>query len=440
MTTLSRADPVIMTLDSAEFKSILTPEVKILQNLFKKKNYELRIAGGAVRDLLSGINPKDLDFATDATPADMKDMFNEAGIRMINEKGEKHGTITLRINDKENFEVTTLRMDIVTDGRRAQVEFTKNWKLDAHRRDLTINSMFLGLDGKVYDYFYGYDDLLERRIIFVGDPTTRICEDYLRILRYFRFYGRIAKHPDSHDEATLKAISNTVHGLECISGERIWSEWSKILSGNFAGELTLKMIECGLAKYIGLSENPNTEEFMQVWKRMQTNKVALEPPAMVAGLLNNHQEVMALHSRLKMSNYERHMIAFIIRYREDIISQNPLLEYVKIMMSYKGNQQHAMNYVVQLLRYKGNVDLAEKFLEIKIPRFPVSGSMLKDKVSRRNLIAHLIERLKDIWVDSEFKLTADDLLLEVPEILEELESKCKPNTKSQIHNENSGQV
>lgn len=181
---MSRDDPVIAKLNSPEFRSVFTPELQSLVDLFKKYNYELRIAGGAVRDILTGERPKDLDFATDATPQQMKEMFEKEEIRMINTKGEKHGTITARINDKENFEVTTLRIDNVTDGRHAEVEFTKDWKLDANRRDLTINSMFLDFDGKLYDYFYGYDDLRKKKVVFVGDPSIRICEDYLRIFRY----------------------------------------------------------------------------------------------------------------------------------------------------------------------------------------------------------------------------------------------------------------
>lgn len=138
------------------------------------------------RDLLSKQIPKDIDFATNATPEQMKEIFTAEGIRMINMKGEKHGTITVRLNDKENFEVTTLRIDVLTDGRHAEVEFTQDWMLDANRRDLTINSMFLAFDGSVYDYFFGYEDLQQKKISFVGDADSRIKEDYLRILRYFR--------------------------------------------------------------------------------------------------------------------------------------------------------------------------------------------------------------------------------------------------------------
>lgn len=203
-----------MKLDSPEFKSIWTPELTFLFELFKKHNYEMRIAGGAVRDLLMNIAPKDVDMATVATPDQMKELFEGEGIRMLNRNGEKHGTITVRINDKENFEVTTLRIDVRTDGRHAEVQFVSDWKLDSNRRDLTVNSLFLGQDGTVYDYFNGVEDLKERRVRFVGEPEQRIREDYLRILRYFRFYGRICDSEDKHDEKSLIAVKNNTSGLK----------------------------------------------------------------------------------------------------------------------------------------------------------------------------------------------------------------------------------
>lgn len=246
-----REDPLVMKLDNELFQSVFTPELLDLVNTFKKYDHEIRIAGGAVRDLLMDKKPTDLDFATTATPTQMKSMFEAENIRMINMNGEKHGTITPRINNKENFECTTLRIDVITDGRHAEVEFTKDWLLDANRRDLTINSMFLGFDGSVYDYFYGYEDLLERRVRFVGNADRRIKEDFLRILRYFRFYGRISTVADKHDPETLKIIANNAKGLERISGERIWVELKKVLQGNFAGELMMVIVECGLSEHIG---------------------------------------------------------------------------------------------------------------------------------------------------------------------------------------------
>lgn len=248
-----REDPVVTKLDNELFKSIFTQELNDLLGIFKKYNHEIRIAGGAVRDLLMDKKPTDLDFATTATPTQMKTMFEAENVRMINMNGEKHGTITPRINNLENFECTTLRIDVVTDGRHAEVEFTKDWLLDANRRDLTINAMFLGFDGSVYDYFYGFEDLKARRVSFVGNADTRIKEDFLRILRYFRFYGRIAISADKHEPETLKIIENNAEGLQRISGERIWVELKKILQGNFAGELMTTVVNCGLSKFIGKS-------------------------------------------------------------------------------------------------------------------------------------------------------------------------------------------
>ena len=306
-----------MKLESAKFEVVLTPELRTLSGMFSKHGYELRIAGGAVRDLLMDKTPTDIDFATTATPGQMKEMFNMEEVRMINNQGEKHGTITARIHDKENYEVTTLRIDKVTDGRRAEVEFTVDWEVDANRRDLTINSMFLGLDGTLYDYFNGNEDLKNRNVRFVGDPVQRIQEDYLRILRYFRFYGRISEHADNHEAVTVTAIRDNVAGMERISGERIWMEWKKILKGNFSRELTLKMVEVGLAPYIGLPEAPDTRQFDDILSRAEQLGLQLEPAAKLAALLATPEDAMRLHARLKLSAVERDMCLFIVQHRGD---------------------------------------------------------------------------------------------------------------------------
>lgn len=148
-------------------------------------------------------------------------------------------------------QVTTLRIDRITDGRHAVVDFTKDWKLDALRRDLTINAMSLSLDGTLYDYFEGQKHLAEKRIIFVGNAKTRIEEDFLRILRYFRFYGRIVPDADKHDAATLETIRETADGLRGVSVERIWMEVRRILIGNHAPHLMKLMYELNVAESIG---------------------------------------------------------------------------------------------------------------------------------------------------------------------------------------------
>ncbi|XP_013170490.1 PREDICTED: CCA tRNA nucleotidyltransferase 1, mitochondrial-like [Papilio xuthus] len=418
-----RENPVVTQLDTPEFKSLFTDEVLDLKKLFEKYQYELRIAGGAVRDLLMGITPKDLDFATTATPEELKTMFDKENIRMINMSGEKHGTITPRINDKENFEITTLRIDMITDGRHAEVEFTKDWKLDANRRDLTINSMFLGFDGSVYDYFFGYDDLKKRRVAFVGDADVRIKEDYLRIMRYFRFYGRIAETPDNHDNKTLDIIKKNVMGLENISGERIWMELKKTLQGNFAGDLLKTMLNVGIGKYIGIPD-PNIDELNKVLNR--SKHLGLHPMSYLAALLNNIDAVTVLHNRLKFSGYDRDMAYFIVEHRGDKDHSRRLLPYEKLVLHSKMKQKDAIDYTKEVLKYRGDEDLLELFNKWEVPRFPINGKILKDNgVPPGKMYGPIINKLKDIWIDNEYKQTPDDLAKLIPSLIGEFENKTR---------------
>ncbi|KAI4501097.1 hypothetical protein M0802_003900 [Mischocyttarus mexicanus] len=421
----SRDNPIIMKLDNSIFHSIFTPELNVLSELFKKYNYSLRIAGGAVRDILMDLKPTDLDFATTATPEQMKNLFTEEGIRMINANGEKHGTITARINDKENFEITTLRIDVVTDGRRAQVEYTTDWKLDANRRDLTINSMFLDLTGNVYDYFYGYDDLKKRRIVFVGDPVSRIQEDYLRILRFFRFYGKITNNPDEFDKNTITAIKNNISGLEFISGERIWSEWKRILDGRFGGESTMKLIECNAASYIGLPKKPDIDNFKEVYYRALNNSSKLHAITLIASLLKDEEEVMHLHSRLKFSAYERNLALFVVQHREEKICENPLKPYQLLILNTKLKVSDTKEYVCEVLKYRGMLELHNDINKWVVPKFPISGHMVKSYVSYGKMVGPVLEKLKMLWFDSDYKMSSDELMKHIEPIVHELKEDKK---------------
>ena len=238
-------------LESKDFQDLLTPPLLHLQEIFKRRGYSLRLVGGVVRDLLLGVKPKDVDLATECTPTEMVDMFEAANIRHI-PTGIQHGTITVHMADTQtDYEITTLRVDRETDGRHAVVDFTTDWKLDAERRDLTINAMSLDLQGKLYDYFDGQKHLDERRIVFVGDPVTRIREDYLRILRYFRFYGRLVGQEGQHEPENMHAIKTLAPGLRNISVERVWMEMRRILIGGHAPHLVRVMYETGVADCIG---------------------------------------------------------------------------------------------------------------------------------------------------------------------------------------------
>ncbi|HQT80239.1 MAG TPA: CCA tRNA nucleotidyltransferase [Rhodopila sp.] len=187
---------------------------------------EARIVGGAVRDALADRPVADIDLATPRGPEAVMQALTAAGLRVV-PTGLPHGTVTA-VAGGRGFEITTLRRDVHTDGRHAVVAFTADWREDASRRDFTINAMSLTRDGTVFDYFGGAQDLAAGRVRFVGDAATRIQEDYLRILRYFRFFARYGgQEPDA---ATQAALVGGIPGLRILSIERVWTELRLILA------------------------------------------------------------------------------------------------------------------------------------------------------------------------------------------------------------------
>lgn len=202
---------------------------------------DIKIAGGAVRNAMLGLAPADIDCATTTTPDETTRRAERAGFRVI-PTGVEHGTVTVLV-DETPFEVTTLRADIETDGRRAVVSFGRDFEADAMRRDFTINALYADPDGTVTDYVGGLDDLAARRVRFIGDAATRIREDYLRILRLFRFHAIYAEGPI--DAEALSACIREREGLDSLSRERVRAELLKLLKAQGAEETLAVMDETG---------------------------------------------------------------------------------------------------------------------------------------------------------------------------------------------------
>lgn len=193
---------------------------------FGEADKELRFVGGCVRDVIMQRPVGDLDFATTATPDETQRILEDAGIKAI-PTGIAHGTVTAHIKG-QNFEITTLRRDVKTDGRHAKVAFTDDWQQDAERRDFTINAMSLDQNGVVYDPFNGQADIADKQLRFIGNAEERIREDYLRILRYFRFAAQFGWQLD--DKAALETLGRNAPSLASLSRERIQSELFRLLS------------------------------------------------------------------------------------------------------------------------------------------------------------------------------------------------------------------
>ena len=207
---------------------------------------EIRYVGGCVRKILNDEKTDDIDLATNLTPDQVKQCLDKNQIKFF-ETGIEHGTITAVIDD-QNFEITTLRKDVKTDGRHAVVEYTTNWKEDSLRRDFSINSIYSDLDGNLYDPNSGHKDLNFGIIKFIGDPETRIKEDYLRIIRYLRFYTEYSKI--DHEINIIKIIKKNIEGLGKISKERQFNELKKILKLDNFLKLFKNKISCELFSLI----------------------------------------------------------------------------------------------------------------------------------------------------------------------------------------------
>lgn len=248
---------------------------------------------------------------------------------------------------------------------------------------------------------------------------------FITIYRYFRFYGRIANNSAEFDENTIKAIKENISGLQSISGERIWSEWKKILDGRYGGELMLKMIECGAASYIGLPKEPNIENFKNVYYRSLNNSLKLHAITLVTSLLENEEEVMILHKRLKLSAYERNLALFLIQHREPKPCEKPLRPYQFLILNSKLKVSDTKEFVCEVLKYRGMVEFCNEINKWVIPKFPISGHMIKSHVPHAKMVGPVLYNLKEIWFDQDFKITLEELIKHVEPIVHELKENKK---------------
>ena len=215
--------------------SITTPVKKIFEAINSHTSEsEIRYVGGCLRKILNNEKVDDIDLATNLNPIEVSEILKKNKINFY-ESGIEHGTITAILDDHK-FEITSLREDIFTDGRHAKVKFSKDWKKDAARRDFTINSIYADLDGNLFDPYNGKKDIEMGQVNFIGNPEKRIKEDYLRILRYLRFFLNYSKQP--HKEEIIKTIKINISGISIISKERLLDELKKLLKSNHLEKLS----------------------------------------------------------------------------------------------------------------------------------------------------------------------------------------------------------
>lgn len=278
-------------------------EVARLLDVLGRDGEEARVVGGAVRNALLGLAVDEIDVATTAVPEEVVRRVEAAGWKAV-PTGIDHGTVTVVIDGKP-FEVTTLRQDVETYGRRAKVVFGRDWRSDAERRDFTINALSVSADGRIHDYVGGIADITARCVRFIGEPATRIGEDYLRILRFFRFHAWYGiGHPDA---AGLHACILARTGLETLSRERVRMELLKLLLAPHATPTLAVMAEAGILGTVlgGVPLLASFENLMKVEAAMGLSANAVRRLGALAVTVKEDGERLGLRLRLSNAEAER---------------------------------------------------------------------------------------------------------------------------------------
>lgn len=387
--------------------------------------HQARLAGGCVRDRLLGITPKDYDVATSALPQQTIRAFRRAGKRTI-PTGIKHGTVSY-LSEVGSIEVTSLRRDVDTDGRHAKVKYGMGFEEDAARRDFTVNAMFEDRQRRVYDFFGGQQDLKQRRLAFVGDPAKRIREDYLRIMRMFRFWAQRGLVPE---ETTLKKVETQVDGLALISQERIIGELLAIIGEADIGTLFQAMRNCRLFEVILNESPPLTDRQAQIVVEMASLAEEHRRSARLAIIVNQlpHDELTTTLRRLRVTNYLRWQVTTLLTYIDQIkklTTSTPREQIMSIIdqieQGYVGSFSAGFYHIWQKFNEDSNFfdnlaymfDIEQQFAELRCSPLPVDGAMLIDflGIEESPIIGQLLERLKDSYRAGQWQSSSEGLAL-----------------------------
>ena len=376
-----------LTLDAAKWRA--RPGMERLLEALGAAEGMTRLVGGAVRDDLLGLPVNDVDFATRLRPEEVIDRLGRAGIKAV-PTGIDHGTVTA-VSSGQPAEVTTLRRDVSTDGRRATVAFSDDWREDAARRDFTINALFADpLTGELFDYFGGLADLEQRRVRFIGRPLERIAEDHLRILRFFRFHARFGAgepDPDALDACTARA-----NDLMALSRERIADELLKLLGLPDPVATVAIMVDHGILAPVLPEIEPGAVSLLAALVTAE-RKAEAEPDSLrrLSALLPpDPTGAERIAARLKLSNRSRKRLACAAA--RDC-----------------GNDAKALAYrvgpecAVDRLLITGRATDAATLRGWAVPRLPIGGGALIARgLPEGPVVARTLKRIEEQWVAAGF--------------------------------------
>jgi len=369
---------------------------------------ETRAVGGAVRNAFLKLPVAEVDLATTATPQEVIALAEKAGLKSV-PTGIDHGTVTV-IADGKPFEVTTLRRDVETFGRHADVAFTRDWEADAKRRDFTLNALYADREGKVFDPLGGYADLAAGRVRFIGEPEERIREDYLRILRFFRFNAYYGKGP--LDRAGLHACVTLRDGLAQLSAERIWTELKRILIAPGATDAIEALFDYGFLTGL-LGGVPRLLDFKQLVATESANGLTPNPALRLAVLaVFVLEDAARLAERLRLSNIEQALLALAA----EIPSGLPQEASAKSALYRFGPENYRAAILIAWARsgdagkdprWVAALNLPERW---QAPEFPLRGQDIMALGIAGPEVGTMLRRLEQDWIEAGFAETREKLL------------------------------
>jgi tRNA nucleotidyltransferase/poly(A) polymerase len=380
---------------------------KTLQQGFPDETVTARFVGGCVRKYLLNDIIDDIDIATILNTDEIRDRFKNTKFKVI-DTGVKHGTVTL-VSKRFKLELTTLRKDVETDGRHAQVEYINDWKLDSARRDFTINAIYLDINGKIFDPQMGTIDLKNRNIKFIGDPVKRIEEDYLRIIRFIRFK---LLYESEADVATIEAIKFNINGIKKISKERILVELFKILNSK---------------NFINLNKNISLKEiFLLIFPEFQYLKRLDRLKEIYSQSGVNRDILLAVMLIDEKDNHEyfghKYNISNNIKENLDLLAKN--LKLLKDDKDYFNKDLKKNIYLngkiciinLNILHFSSDtkfklkdfIETSKKILQTKIKTFPIDGKyLIQNGMKEGALLGKILKLVEKEWIYNNFKISKD---------------------------------
>ena len=389
-------------------------EIKKIFNIFSNNlnNCQIRFIGGCVRKALSNENIDDIDLAVDLTPEEVKLILKNNNIKFF-ETGIEHGTITAKINN-EKLEITSLRRDIKSYGRHADVEFTKKWYEDAARRDFSINCIYADLEGNLYDPFEGKKDLKNGKVKFIGNAENRIREDYLRVLRYIRFFLDYSNQP--HDLDIQKKILKNISGINKISKERLLNELEKIFKSKNIfkindDEFLVKILNLVFPelKNIHLLEKLND----QALEILQSKDFLFWLSILIIDETDNTDYFLY---KYKLSNNDKKRIKFLYHNYPNLSDNSFFSEKNFHKLVYYNDK----SLVIDLIDFKicvskkditKMIKLKKLIIETNKPIFPIKAKNLIEEYNLKEgrELGTKLKKIEDVWVQNNFKITNQEV-------------------------------